>query len=82
MWGQAFRHGNAISHPLSMLIPEGLQMSAHYNIFGRLKPLLKQTVPVSTEMQVRDCQFQMRMVWSSLALTIQGCSWWNCTVRM
>lgn len=69
-----------------MLIPEGLQMSAQHNIFGMvlswLEPPLKQTVPVNTDMQVRDCQFQMRMVWSSLALTIQGCSWWNCTVRM
>ncbi len=34
--------------------------------------------PVSTAMQLRDCQFQMRMVWSSDADTIQGYSWWNC----
>ncbi len=33
-------------------------------------------------MQVRLCQFQMRMVWSSEADTIQGYSLWNCTVRM
>jgi hypothetical protein len=33
-------------------------------------------------MQVRACQFQMRMVWSSEAETIHGASWWNWTVRM
>jgi hypothetical protein len=29
----------------------------------------------------RFCQFHIRMVWSSLALTIQGSSWWKKTVR-
>ncbi len=29
-------------------------------------------------MHVRDCQFQMRIVWSSDADTIQGYSLWNC----
>ena len=29
-------------------------------------------------MQLRDCQFHMRMVWSSEADAIQGYSWWNC----
>jgi hypothetical protein len=30
----------------------------------------------------RTCQFQMRMVWSSEAETIQGYSWWKTVVRM
>ena len=34
-------------------------------------------VPVSVAMQVRLCQFQMRIVWSSDALTIQGLTSWN-----
>ena len=34
---------------------------------------------VRTDMQLRFCQFQMRMVWSSDALTIQGC-WVTCDV--
>jgi hypothetical protein len=29
----------------------------------------------------RFCQFHIRMVWSSLALTILGSSWWKKTVR-
>jgi len=29
----------------------------------------------------RFCQFHIRIVWSSLALTIQGSSWWKKTVR-
>ena len=33
-------------------------------------------------MHVLLCQFQILMVWSSLAETTQGYSWWNCTVLM
>jgi hypothetical protein len=32
-------------------------------------------------MHVRDCQFQIRMVWSSDAEMIQGYSRWKKTVR-
>ena len=34
--------------------------------------------PVSTLMQLRDCQFQMRMVWSSEQLMIHG---YSCATR-
>jgi hypothetical protein len=64
---------STLMHCLLLLLPPLLLL---------LLLLLHIHAPVSTLMHCLLCQFQVRMVWSSLADTIQGYSLWNCTVRM